>query len=178
MEFYQVIENRKSVKKFKSSKLQKDKIEKIINSAMRGPSWKNNTSYKFILVEDMEKKNMLATAIMNKTDEVATAIKDAPMVAVVIANPQKSGTVENKEYYLVDSAIAMEHFILAATAEGYGTCWVGAIDEDKVKDALCIPKEFKVVALTPVGEAEEINEHNEKKDIKDYVFLNCFGKPY
>jgi nitroreductase len=100
------------------------------------------------------------------------------MTAIVVADPASSGEVENKEYYLVDSAIAMEHFILSATNEGYGTCWIAALDEDIIKSALSIPQNYKVVALTPIGEISESKEHYEKKDVRDFVFLNSWENSY
>jgi len=51
----------------------------------------------------------------------------------------------------VDLAIAMEHIILAAAAEGLGTCWIGAFIEAEVKKVLAIPSGVKPIALTPVG---------------------------
>ncbi|KAJ49434.1 nitroreductase [Clostridium tetanomorphum] len=178
MQFYDVIENRKSIKKFKNTAISKDKVARMITAAMMSPSWKNKTSYKFILVEDANKREQLANTIMNKTDETTKSIKDAPMTAVIVADPSKSGVVDEREYYLVDSAIAMEHFILAATAEGYGTCWVGAVDEDKIREVLNIPKDYRVIAMTPVGEIGENKEHYEKKDVRDYVFLDSWNKAY
>ncbi len=178
MQFYDVIENRTSIKKFKNSKIDNDKIARMINAAMMSPSWKNESSYKFIMVEEPEKKNMIADAINNKTEDAAQSIKEAPMVAVVVADPNESGMVDGKQYYLVDGAIAMEHFILAATAEGYGTCWIAALDENKVKDILNIPQNYRIVGLTPVGEAEEKKNHYDKKNIKDYMFLDSWNNAY
>jgi nitroreductase len=178
LEFYEVIENRKSIKKFKSNTLDEGKISRMINAAMMAPSWKNKTSYKFILVDDRNEKDRLAAAVMNDGNEAANAIKEAPMVAVVVADPSKSGEVEEREYYLVDSAIAMEHFVLAATAEGYGTCWVGAVDEDKAREILSIPQNYRVVAMTPIGEIEQKEPHYPKKEIGDYVFHNSWDKAY
>lgn len=178
MQFYDVIENRVSVKQFKNTPIDKDSLARAINSAMRSPSWKNNTSYKFILVDDPREKDMLAESIINDTNEAEMAVKQAPMVAVVVGDPAKSGVMENKEYYLVDGAIAMEHFMLAATNEGYGTCWIGSLDEDKVRQALNIPSNYKVVAMTPVGESAREFHHNDKKDVREYVFLNKWGDSY
>lgn len=178
MQFYDVIENRTSVKRFKNISVDREKMNKIINAAMLSPSWKNESSYKFILVEDKQKKSIIADSINNKTEDAAQSIREAPMVAVVVADPNQSGVVENKEYYLVDAAIAMEHFILAATAEGYGTCWIAAVDEKKVKDVLQIPNEYKVIGLTPVGETSDKKEHYTKKNVNDYVFCDTWNKAY
>ena len=130
MEFYDVVKSRKSIKKFKNTPVNKEKLTKMIEAAMMSPSWKNNTSYKFILVDEKNKLEQISKSIMNKDDSAAQSILEAPMTAVIVADPDASGEVENREYYLVDSAIAMEHFILSATNEGYGTCWIAAIDED------------------------------------------------
>ncbi|RKD28794.1 nitroreductase family protein [Thermohalobacter berrensis] len=178
MQFYEVIKNRRSIRNFKSTPVNENSLARMINAAMMAPSWKDNTSYRFILINDGNEKEMLAQTIRNDTNEAAMAVRQAPMVAVVVANPQESGVMADREYYLVDSAIAMEHFVLAATNEGYGTCWIGAFDEDRVREILSIPNNFRVVAMTPIGEVAEENAHHSKKDVREYVFLNGWGRPY
>lgn len=145
---------------------------------MLSPSWKNNTSFKIILVQDKKKKDMVASAVINKTEEAAISIREAPIAMVIIGDPNKSGEVDNKDLYLVDSAIAMEHFILAATEEGLGTCFIASFDELKIKEALSIPKDFRVVAITPLGEALDIKEHYEEKDVRQYVFVDNYSVSY
>ncbi|MBX4265981.1 nitroreductase family protein [Clostridium estertheticum] len=178
MEFYDVVENRKSIKKFKSTPVNAEKLSRMINAAMMSPSWKNKTSYKFILVDEKKELMEISKAIMNKDNLASQSIIDATMTAVVVADPDASGEVENKEYYLVDSAIAMEHFILSATNEGYGTCWIADINEDIIKTALSIPQNYKVVAITPIGEITESKEHYDKKDVKEFVFSNTWDNAY
>jgi nitroreductase len=51
----------------------------------------------------------------------------------------------------MDTAIAMDHVILAAAEEGLGTCWVCNFDEHKTKEVLGIPAEVSVLAMTPLG---------------------------
>ena len=178
MEFYDVVRDRKSIKKFKNTPINADKLARMINAAMMSPSWKNNTSYKFILVDEKNKLEQISKSIVNKDNSAEQSILDAPMTAIIVADPNASGTVENKEYYLVDSAIAMEHLILAATNEGYGTCWIAAVNEDMIKKTLSIPQNYKVVAITPIGEIAESKDHYDKKAIKDFVFSNTWNNPY
>ena len=178
MQFYDVIENRKSIKKFKSTELCEEKLSRIINAAMMSPSWKNNTCYKFVLVKDKNEREQIAKAIINSNDDASISIEEAPMVAVVVADPNDSGEVKDKEMYMVDSAIAMEHLVLAATAEGYGTCWIAAIDEKKIRNILNIPENFKVIALTPIGEIAENVEHHKKKHVSEHVYVNTWNKPF
>ncbi len=178
MQFYNVIENRTSVKKFKNTSIDREKIDRMLNAAMMSPSWKNASSYKFIIVEEENKKNIIADAINNKTGEAAKSVREAPMITVVVADPNESGVIDDKQYYLVDGAIAMEHFILAATAEGYGTCWIAAVDENAIKDVLNIPENYRIIGLTPVGEIQEQKNHYDKKDAGEYVFLDSWNKAY
>ena len=178
MEFYDVVRDRKSIKKFKNTPINVDKLARMINATMMSPSWKNNTSYKFILVDEKNKLEQISKSIVNKDNSAEQSILDAPMTAIVVADPNASGIVENKEYYLVDSAIAMEHFILSATNEGYGTCWIAAVNEDMIKKTLSIPQNYKVVAITPIGEIAESKDHYDKKAIKDFIFSNTWDNTY
>lgn len=178
MDFYDVINTRKSIKKFKSTKIKDDKLGRMINAAMMAPSWKNKTSYKFVIVDDEYKKNIIASAVKNSSDEAKEAIKNAPVVALIIGEPDNSGNIDEKPLYLVDSAIAMEHFILAASNEGYGACWVASFEEKTIKDILNIPDNFKVVAFTPIGEIEEEKSHNPIKNVNEHVFLNTWNTPF
>lgn len=178
MDFYKVIESRTSIKKFKNTKVGEDKINRIINSALMSPSWKNATSYKIIMIKDELLKKQISETIVNKSDDAEEAVRDAPICSIIIGNPNQSGEVDGKEMYLMDGAIAMEHLILAATAEKLGTCWVAALNEDKIKSILNIPDEFKVIGLTPIGEIEEHKAHYERKDIRDIVFQDKFGNMY
>ena len=50
-----------------------------------------------------------------------------------------------------DSAIATEHIVLAATALGLGTCWIGMLENDKVHQLLNLPEEIRVVRLLALG---------------------------
>lgn len=111
---------------------------------------------------------------MNDTNSASESVRQAPLVAVIVADPSESGIISDKEYYLVDSAIAMEHFVLAATNEGYGTCWIGSFNEDNIKRSLSIPNNYRVVAMTPVGEIAESKDHYEKVDIENYIFFNSW----
>ncbi len=73
---------------------------------------------------------------------------------------------------MVDCGIAMEHLVLAATNEGYGTCWIGSFDEEETRKILNIPQNFKVVAMTPIGETNEVDEHYPPKEISQHIYYN------
>jgi len=81
----------------------------------------------------------------------------------------------------------MEHFILAATALGLGTCWIGVFDEEHIKEILSVPKEVRVVALTPVGYPKEkrsildqtitaFAHIRPRKELPEIVFFEEWGR--
>jgi len=148
MEILDLIKSRKSIRKFAEKPVEREKIEQIMLAAQLAPSWRNSQCWKFIIVDDPDKKQALirCTGAFNQ----AWLGKEYAII-VACADPEKSGNGNNQPYYLVDVAIAMEHLILTATALGLGTCWVGSFDEEKIKSLLGIPENCRVVALTPLG---------------------------
>jgi nitroreductase len=172
MDFYKIIENRTSNKSYKSTPIPTEKLDKIINAALLAPSWKNKTCYRFIFINQQNLKEQISNTIINKTDQTANAVKQAPIIAVIVADPSESGSISDKSYFLVDCGIAMEHLVLAATNEGYGTCWIGSFDEKEIRRILNIPQGFSVVAMTPIGETNEGNEHYPPKDISKHIYYN------
>ncbi len=64
----------------------------------------------------------------------------------------------------------MEHLVLAATDQDLGTCWIGWFDEEKAKKALGVPKDMRVVALTPLGYPDEKPEARPRKSLGEIVY--------
>lgn len=179
MQFYDVIKERKSIKNFKNSPIEKDKLDRILTATVMSPSWKDNKCFKFILVDNETQKHELSMAVMNDVNSASNSIEQAPLVAVVVADPSSSGSIDNKDLYLVDSGIAMEHLVLACTNEGYGTCWVASLNEDKIKKTLCIPDKYRVVAMSPIGEYSDSDNNQPNKHVtNDYICLNKWDSPY
>lgn len=173
MHFYDIIRKRDSIKNFTDRPIDNSKVQRIINSFLNSPSWKNNKSPKIILVNNAQQKQYLSSCVMNNVNSSADSLNQAPLVAIVVADPAESGVIDDKELYLVDSAIAMEHLVLAATNEGYGTCWIASIDENKIKQGLNIPQNYRVVAMTPIGEVGSYPTHeNNELQSQNHVFWN------
>ena len=63
----------------------------------------------------------------------------------------------------------MDHLILAATAEGLGTCWIGAFRPDVVKEALELPENVEPIAMTPLGLPADKAKPTQRKPRKETV---------
>jgi len=152
MDFFDVITARHSVRRYLNKPVEPEKLEQIFKAAQQAPSWRNQQCWKFFVVTDPQKKKQLIRC--------TTAINQSWMgseYAVIVAcgDPEQSGKRNEQAYYLVDVAIALEHVVLAATALGLGTCWIGGFEERRIKELLDIPANYRVVALTALGYAAE-----------------------
>ncbi len=117
------------------------------------PSGGNRQPWSFIAVRNLEIKKALSIVANNQK-----FIADADTVIVALGDPRtkpKSSISLVRIPHKQDPMIAIEHMILAATALGYGTCWIGAFNEDEVKRILKIPENLAVIALLPVGIPDE-----------------------
>lgn len=65
--------------------------------------------------------------------------------------------------YPIDVAIALDHITLAAVELGLGTCWIGAFDEERVKEILGIPDEIRVVELMPIGYPSDPSKKDKRR---------------
>jgi len=68
--------------------------------------------------------------------------------------------------------ISLEHLMLAAEVEGLGTCWIGAFDEEKVRKLFGVPKEVKIVALTPLGYPDCKKSFKPRKSLDEIVMYD------
>lgn len=105
-------------------------------------------------------------------------VADAP--SIVVACGQKlsinRGGYMGEMSMLLDVSIAFTHLILAARAEGLGTCWIGAFKNDEIKKLLEVPDEYEVVAATPLGYPSWniFIEPENRKNLDEIVSLNKF----
>jgi nitroreductase len=150
MDFWEVIKQRKSYRNFSSQPIEQEKILKVLEAARLAPSWQNRQCWRFIVVQDKETIKKIGR-LNPFTLNINFFLQKVPAIIIACANPKDSGHRNGIDYYLVDTAIAMEHLVLAATDLGLATCWIGAFDEQMIKDVLNIPNEIRVVALTPLG---------------------------
>lgn len=174
MDFKQVLQNRKSVKSFSHQNIPEYKIDALLDAAKLAPSWGNNQCWKIVVVREEDMKERI-TETLDDSNAAKQGVFEAPILVVVCAVPDSSAQIDGKEYYLVDAGIAMEHILLAASNEGLGSCWVGEFDEQKIKTLLRIPKEYRVVALSPIGFPRENTNDEIRLPISEWTFTNHWG---
>ncbi len=164
MDFYEVIQNRRSIRAYKSDRIEEDKLNRILNAARLAPSAANRQPVSFIVVKNDETKRRLQDAYSQKW------FYTAPIIICACALPDaawKRG--DGKPYVDVDVTIAMDHLILAAFNEGLGTCWIAAFKSKVVKEVLNIPDNVEPLILTSLGYPEETPEPTYRKPLTEMI---------
>jgi nitroreductase len=152
MEFYDVINTRRSVRSYKPDEIPDDVLNRVLEAARVAPSGSNRQPWKYVLVKDPDMRRKIATISGGQP-----WIADAPIVVVACGNDinYDRGGYMGDMSFLIDAAIGLTHLILAARAEGLGTCWIGLFDNESIKELLDVPPSWNVVAVTPLGYPKE-----------------------
>lgn len=176
MDVYELFKNRVSIRTYKSKDVRLEAVHRIIDAACKAPSWANKQCWRFIVVDSKVEKNIIGKA--SGQANIAKACEEAPFVIVICANPKDSGIKNGMEYYMLDVGLAMANITLSAQSEGLSTCIIGWFDEKAVKGVLNIPEGFRVIAYTPLGYADESIMPRPRKNKKDTVFYNQWGREF
>ena len=168
MDVFEAIRTRRSIRKYRPEPIPDEKLEIILEAARLAPSAGNRQPWCFIVAQNADRKKALAEVANNQT-----FLKDAAAIVVAVGDPEASARWHEK-----DTMTALEHMVLAATALGYGTCWIGAFDEDAAKRLLRIPAKMKVVALLPIGVPGEKPAAKPRKGLSEIFFKEEWQTPW
>ena len=168
MDVFTAISQRKSMRAYKETDVEEDKLKKILEAARLSPSASNRQEWKFIVVKNKETRKKLANAAFGQS-----FIGEAPVVIVACGTDTKTIMLCGQPAYTVDVSIACAFMILQAYELGLGTCWIGAFKEDETKKILNIPEHVRIVAMTPLGYPTQPPSKKSRKRLDQIV---CFEK--
>ena len=171
MDIFQVFRDRRSIRKYKDTPVEQDKIEQVLEAARLAPSWKNMQCWRFLVLTDAAQREQLLSVFADDNPG-KKAFAQAPVAIVVCGNPVESDVNHGIDYYVADVAIAFEHLCLAAHAHGLGTCWMGLFDEAELKQKLNIPENMRVVGVTPLGYPDQEPKSRPRKELSEIVYFN------
>jgi nitroreductase len=168
MEFFDVLTNRKSVRAFSEAVPEEEVVRKVLDAANQAPSAGNLQAFEIFVVRQPADRKALARAALGQ-DFVAAA----PVSLVFCAAPwraaPKYGQRGMKLYAVQDATIACTYAMLAATALGLATVWVGAFRDDQVRRAIRGLEDIIPVAILPVGFPAESPEPTPRRPFTDLV---------
>lgn len=173
MDVKKAIEQRRSIRKYKQDDVSDDLVRKVIEAARLAPSGNNCQPWRFLIARDELKEKLKQDGII-----MQSWVYDAPVLIVCCADPR----VYQKKHVdgwddanvlraVRDLSIAAEHMVLRAEELGLGTCYIGWIKKDEIKNTLDFPDHYQVPYLITVGYADEKPKPRLRKTY-DEIVLN------
>ncbi|HOJ31304.1 MAG TPA: nitroreductase family protein [bacterium] len=167
MNFLKLVQIRQSVREYRTDSVPQEVLDRCFEAARIAPSACNSQPWSFIAITDKELINQMAERAFSGIYGLNSFAKNAPVIIVVITERSRysaclGGYFRGTQYNLIDIGIAVEHFILQATEEGLGTCWIGWFNEREIHKILNIPLRRKIDVLVTVGYPAD-SEVREKK---------------
>jgi nitroreductase len=149
MKFEDVLRGRRSVRRYEKKTVPREIIIDLIAAAELAPSAGNLRARKYFVVTRQEMRKALAVASYGQRQ-----VETAPVLLVVAADARRSSSRYGDRgalFSLQDAAAATMCLLLAAQNLGLGTCWIGAFDDELVKEALSLEKDLLPSAIISLG---------------------------
>jgi len=166
MDAFQAIVKRRTIRKYKQKDIPWDNVVTCLHAGRFAPVAGNVFNMRFIIVKAEAQRKAIAEACMEQY-----WMQDAPIHIVVVSETLKMeryyGQKGARVYTLHNCAAAAENILLAATALGLGSAWVGAFDEEKIKDICNLPGMVDVQMIITLGYADEHPPVPLKRSIED-----------
>ncbi|GKU23901.1 nitroreductase [Clostridium folliculivorans] len=172
MNFIELAKERYSVRNFDSRKVEKEKLDLILEAGRIAPTAANLQPQRILVVE---------------SDEAVAKLKDctiysfnAPMALIVCADKNEAWKrkYDEKVHTDIDGSIVATHMMLQSAELGLGTTWVGHFDPTAVIKAFNIPENFVPICIFPLGypsnDSKPNSNHEKRREISETVFYNKF----
>jgi nitroreductase len=147
MDLFEAIQKRHSVRSYRNDPVEEEKLVQVLEAARLAPTAHNNQAFKVVVIRTSGRE-----ADLKKIYPRGDFFVQAPIVLGIFSNQAESWVRwDGTNYGWVDASIVADHIILAATALGLGTCWIGAFDAQAARDVVGLGKDYEPVAFTPLG---------------------------
>ncbi len=170
----ELLKTRRSIRKYKDKKIEKEKLEKILKCSLTAPTAVNRKGWELIVIEDKERLEKLSHC-----REAGSQFLRGASAAIVVAIGG-----EIRDNWIEDASIAAIIIQLTAHSLGLGTCWIHVRNrqhsenistEEYVKDVIKAPEEIKIECIISIGYPdEEKPPHNVEDLFKNKIHYEKF----
>ena len=139
MDALEAIRKRRSVREYTGDPIPREDLEAIVDAGRLAATGGNKQPWDFIVVTEPQMIQELKIA--------AQWMDKAGAIIAVVLDP-------SSRWWIEDGAAAVENMLIAATALGYGSCWLEGYTlplEKQFKALLNIPDAKRLLTLVPIG---------------------------
>jgi len=173
--FFDLLKNRRSIRKYLPQAVESEKISKITKAVLMSPASKRSNPWEFIVVQDKVTLGKLSDSRAHGSLFLA----DSPLGIVIIADTTKS------DIWIEDASIAAIIMQLQAQDLGLGSCWIqiygrekdeNTTSEEYIRDLLSIPTHYAVLNIISIGYPnEERKPYDEEKLPSEKIHTEKFS---
>jgi nitroreductase len=167
MDTLSCIRTRRTTRAFLAREIPEQAIRNILEAGRLSPSARNMQPWHFVVIQDKGVLEQLGTLCTS-----GRFIDQAGCAVAVVTDP-------SNRWHEIDGARAVQNMELAGWNEGLGTCWIGSIERERVKDLLGIPAPLHLLTILPFGYPAEPNapRRKTKKRSDEVCHWGRFGQP-
>lgn len=174
MELHEVIEKRRSIRKFSEKPVSRELLEQLIRAAALAPSASNMQAWRFFVADDPE--------LVRAVDSFSPGLSGKPPVIIAIASDlaevERRGSKNSLVYGLMmDAAMAAENLMLEAADLGLGTCAIKSYNDKAVHKLLNLPDTMRLEILISVGWPAAEPREPKRKAMDQVLFWNAWAEP-
>lgn len=148
--FLELVRTRRSIRRYRPDPVPEELLRQVLEAARWAPSAINSQPWHFLVITDAGRRAALAEKARYMGIITSKHLAAAPVVIAIIGDPR------GNRFYLVDCSLAGMSILLAAHAQGLGTCWIGGFTQDQVRPILGVPPDREVVGLITLGYPAEM----------------------
>lgn len=154
MDIEKAIYSRRTIRRFKQESISIEILRNLIDYARLAPSGMNIQGLEYIIVSKVEMKNMLFPLLkwagsLPKEEQTPEVGRRPTAYIIVLSNTKIKRNVD------IDVGAAIENILLGAINYGIGTCWMGSIDREKIRELFAIPKQYLIKYVISLGIPDE-----------------------
>ena len=163
MDCVKEILNRRSIRKFKNEPISEEVINTILEAGRLAPTATNQQPWSFVVARAKQEKEAFIFSGFNKF------VTEADFIVLGV---YKKSEVVIEKLSLMDVTIALQNMVITATVQGVGSCWMGAFDENKLRDTLNLPDDCITVGAVAFGIPNEQPKQPPKKQLNEIVHFS------
>ncbi len=184
MEIHELLRGRKSTRAIDPDKpVDQETLDALVEAFRWAPSSFNKQPWRLVVVKDKEIQKALHESM---SDWNKQWIPKAPVLIVVVGNPEEQDHPDGRPQYLFDCGMGVENMLLQGCAMGLTIHASVGWKEDDIKKAIDIPDPYRAVAMIAVGRpgrTEDLPESLQKaetaprsrKETDEILFTDRFG---
>lgn len=163
--FAELAARRISVRGYRPDPVPEEVLRRVLETVRMAPSAANRQPWRILVARSEERRRAIARAYPREW------LLTAPLILGVAVRPAEAWVRAEDGWNAAecDGAILMTHLILAAAAEGLGTCWIAAFSPSKLREAWSLPEDWVPYAITPLGYPADAGRPKQRKPLNEIL---------